>query len=391
MHLAATSFAIGVGVLPLAVGADWTAVVDVVAKLAHVLDHHVDAVGVALAQVAAAGIVGAPAAEPYRAVADVVAAFALLAEAVVLELQHRRERKGVVGAGDVDVLRTDPGVGPQDVLGIVASHGRDWAGLIVHVEPRLVATADDAADERRCMAAVARVGGAGDDDGVAVVGLDAAIEQVQRLADDAARQHVGDREALLVERLGIVRGVLAVDRLDGGDLLRPGAVIVHVTHERRAEHLSRALPAIRAAVQHVARHRRRCSRPGAADAHLREAVHGAEDRHRLAHAGLDEAHRHPDQRLGRRAAAEHVHVEVEPHAEIAGDERREHRIPRLVRQHPVDVGRLEPRVFDRVAHRPGGERARRPPRAAHVVGLADPDDRVFVAQIFGTGRVDIAR
>ena len=53
----------------------------------------------------------------------------------------------------------------------------------------------------------------------------------------------------------------------------------------------------------------------------REAVHGAEDRDGLAHAGLDHADGDADQRLGRGAAAEHVHVEIEADAEIAGDER----------------------------------------------------------------------
>jgi hypothetical protein len=79
------------------------------------------------------------------------------------------------------------------------------------------------------------------------------------------------------------------------------------------------------------------TRAGTADAHLAEAVHGAEDRHGLAHAGLDQAHCHADQRLRRGAPAEHVHVEVEPEAEIARDEGREGRIARLVGQHAVDV------------------------------------------------------
>ncbi len=157
-----------------------------------------------------------------------------------------------------------------------------------------------------------------------------------------------------------------------------------MAHEGGREHLAGALPAIGARVQCIARHRRHRARAGAADADLREAVHGAEDHHDLAHASLDQAHRHADQRLGRGAAAEHVHVEVGPDAEVAGDEGREGRIDALVGQHAVDVGGFQARILDRVAHRPGAERARRHARAAHVGRLAHTDDGVLVAQIFRT-------
>src|SRR5262249_36800040 len=150
------AFAIIIGVAPLAVGTHRAAVVGVVAQLTHVLDHHVDPVGVAFAQMAAAGVVGAAPAEPDGAVAHVVAAFSLLAEAVVLELQHRGEGEGVVGAGDVDVVGSDAGIGPQDVARITAGHGRYRPVLIMHVHARLVTAADDAADEHQGMAAVAR-------------------------------------------------------------------------------------------------------------------------------------------------------------------------------------------------------------------------------------------
>src|SRR4051794_5140417 len=96
LDLPAATLAIVVGVLSLAVGPDRTRIVGVVAQLAHVLDHHVDAVRITLAEMAAAGVVGPLAAEANGAVAHVVAALALLAEAVVLELQHGGEGEGVV-------------------------------------------------------------------------------------------------------------------------------------------------------------------------------------------------------------------------------------------------------------------------------------------------------
>src|SRR6516164_4346431 len=96
---------------------------------------------------AAARIVGPSPAELDRAAADVFAAFALFAEAVILELQHRGEGEGVVGTGDVDVLRADPGIRPQDLPGIVASTDRSRPLLAMHVEARLAAAADDTADQ----------------------------------------------------------------------------------------------------------------------------------------------------------------------------------------------------------------------------------------------------
>src|SRR3954469_11032545 len=68
LHLAAAALLVVVGMLALAVGADRTAVVDIMAQLAHVLDHHVHAVRVTLAQVPAAGVVGPLAAEADGAV-----------------------------------------------------------------------------------------------------------------------------------------------------------------------------------------------------------------------------------------------------------------------------------------------------------------------------------
>src|SRR5271169_757918 len=85
LYLAAAAFPIVVSMLALAVGADRAGIIGVVAQLAGVLDDHVHAVSVALAEMPAAGIVGPPSAELDRTAADVFATFALLAEAVILE------------------------------------------------------------------------------------------------------------------------------------------------------------------------------------------------------------------------------------------------------------------------------------------------------------------
>src|SRR5712692_10005813 len=61
--LAAAALLVIVGVPALAVRADRTGIIDVVAQLPGVLDDHVHAVGIALAEMAAAGVVGPLAAE----------------------------------------------------------------------------------------------------------------------------------------------------------------------------------------------------------------------------------------------------------------------------------------------------------------------------------------
>src|SRR4029453_6680759 len=66
-HLAAAALAVVVGVGGLAAGAARAGVVGVAGELAHVPDPHVAAVGVPLAEVTAAGVIGTAAAEPHGA------------------------------------------------------------------------------------------------------------------------------------------------------------------------------------------------------------------------------------------------------------------------------------------------------------------------------------
>src|SRR6516165_2715750 len=89
-------------------------------------------------------------------VRDIVAALALLAEAVILELQHGGEGEGVVGAREVDVLRANAGIWPEDVLGVVAGDGGNRPELVVHVDPRLRAAADHATDPHQWLLQVLR-------------------------------------------------------------------------------------------------------------------------------------------------------------------------------------------------------------------------------------------
>src|SRR5262245_42637008 len=88
LHLAASTLAVVIGVLALAVGPERTGVVHVTAQLAHVLDDHVHTVGVALTEMATRSIVRTTTTELDDATRDVLAALTFLAEAVVLKLQH---------------------------------------------------------------------------------------------------------------------------------------------------------------------------------------------------------------------------------------------------------------------------------------------------------------
>src|SRR5690349_15501488 len=94
-HLAATALAIIESVLPSAIRPDRTVVVRIMAELADILDHHRDAMGVALAEMTARRIVRPFAAELDGAVGHIVTTLALPTETVILELQHRGEGERV--------------------------------------------------------------------------------------------------------------------------------------------------------------------------------------------------------------------------------------------------------------------------------------------------------
>src|SRR6185437_5731117 len=133
LHLPATAFAIVIGVPALAIRADRTGIIRVMAQLANVLDHHVHAVGVTLAQMPARRVLRPLAAEARDAGGDVFPTLSLLAEAVILQLKHGGEGERVIGADSIDVLGSDAGVRPQDVLCVMARDGGNRPVLIVHV------------------------------------------------------------------------------------------------------------------------------------------------------------------------------------------------------------------------------------------------------------------
>src|SRR5262249_38153408 len=133
-----TTAALAVVIGVLAVGGARTVVIHLVAKLADVLYHHVHAMGVALAQVSAARVGGPPPPELKYAARHVVAPFTDRAETVAFEQQYRREREGVVAAGQLDVFRLHARIAEDDALGEVARLPGDRRALVVHGRERLV-------------------------------------------------------------------------------------------------------------------------------------------------------------------------------------------------------------------------------------------------------------
>ncbi len=222
----------------------------------------------------------------------------------------------------------------------------------------------------------------GHDEARGVVGLHAAVEQVARRLHDPPRvQHVLHGHPPLVEGFGVVGGVPAVDDLDPGQLLVGRAVLVHVTGEGELEHLGRAEVAVEGRLE--ARPgdgsgRRPSRRGGSSHASFRVAVHRSVNGHRVAHARLDGAARQADERLGARAPARAVHVEVQADPEILGEGERRRRIVAVIRQHPVDVPRVKAGVAHGVAHRLGTEGPGAAPRVPGVGRLAHTDDAVLV-------------
>src|SRR4029453_14683207 len=185
----------------------------------------------------------------------------------------------------------------------------------------------------------------------------------------------------LEQRLGVLGGVLAVRDLDVGHLLGGRAVVVHVAHEGEGEVLAGAAHAERHLGEVEASHRLGGPGAGAPDAELGVAVHRAVNRDGLAHPGLDGAHGEADQRLGGRAAAHDVHVEVRADAEVGRDVGRQRGVAPLVVEHPVHVLRRETGVEDRLADRLDGHGAGRAPRSARVLRLAHAHDAVFVPEV----------
>ena len=169
---------------------------------------------------------------------------------------------------------------------------------------------------------------------------------------------------------------------DLGELARRGAVEFHVPARhhrvelRRSDRTGRHLElADQAELRHLL-HARADPAAGVAGAAERQ-------QHMVADAGADRGDGALDR--GDRAGASHRRGRRKAqvgNAEI-GDEVLGHRAALAIRDHAIDVGRLEAGILDRAQRRLELEGQRRAIGAAHVLGLADAGDGSYFAQGHG--------
>ena len=119
------------------------------------------------------------------AVLHVVAAFALLAEAEVLEEEDHVDRERVVQLGHVDVVGPEPGHGERPSAGVHRGRGGEVGHLRDLAVPVRLAHTEH---ERRRTWQVERPLGRGDDDGGAAVGDEARIAHGERRRERPTRR-----------------------------------------------------------------------------------------------------------------------------------------------------------------------------------------------------------
>ena len=237
-------------------------------------------------------------------------------------------------------------------------------------------------DDDRLVPHVARAVGGADHHRRAAVALQRAVQQAQRIGDHARGLVILDGDRIAHRGVGVERGMAARRHGDLGELARGGAVEFHVPARhhrvelRRRDRTGRHLElADQAELRHLL-HARADPAAGVAGAAERQ-------QHMVADAGADRGDRALDR--GDRAGASHRRRRRKAqvgNAEI-GDEVLGHRAALAIRDHAIDVGRLEARILDRAQRRLKLEGQRRAIGAAHVLGLADAGDGSYFAQGHG--------
>ena len=208
-----------------ATGAGHLALAAVAPQLVHRLREVVEPVHVPLRQVATMRVHGQGAGHRSSSRPDERAGVALGTEAVVLEGDEHERREGVVELSDVDVGGAETRLRPQATT-CGGRSARAEIGPAVR-EQRVARPPARGGDGHRPVDQVARVGG-GDHHGNGRVGLEAAVVQPQRFDDPARREVVVDRERRTHQRALVALCVPALGDRDRAEVLRGGAVRVHV-------------------------------------------------------------------------------------------------------------------------------------------------------------------
>ena len=214
--------------------------------------------------------------------------------------------------------------------------------------------------------------GAGEDQGAAAIGDEAALQDAERVSDHFRVEHVLDGDRLLHRGARILRRPLALRHGDHGDLLMGDAVRLHVAQHRDREHAGRPVDAERRFELAVEAVRGRRARQFADH---RLAALGMGDQHGLAEAGLDRRGGMADMQHERAAADRSAVDPGRLDAEIMGD---------LLRRFDgggdaVDVGQLQSGIGDGVERRIRVQLdLRHVGNDAELGGLGGADDRDLV-------------
>ena len=280
------------------------------AQLADRFRHAGEIAEVIAGEQAAAGVDRDAAAGPDGARFHERAALALLAEAVVLELEQHLGGEAVVELAAVDVVERERRLSERLLLGARHRH----VGEILLLPPQVRRHFAEALAEHidRRLRAVLGAVGRGEDEGDAAVGDEADVEQVIGLGHQRRVLVVLDGHRAAVHLgLGILAGPGALRHRDGAELAAGGAVDRHVARRHPAMMADRAQVAERlapvagllgvghAAVAGLARFLR-----------LRPVGHRAHDADVFGDAAVEERQRGRDAEPGERAAAADHEIEA---------------------------------------------------------------------------------
>ena len=210
-------------------------------------------------------------------------------EAEVAQSIQRQVRERVVDHQVIDVLVGDAGLLEcQRSRHLERARGVEGLHLADHRRLDALAGAEDI--DRLGLEVLGAIG-AGQDQGAAAVGDEAALQDAHRIGDHARVEHVGDRDRILHGRARVLRRPFALHDRHHRHLLLGDAVRLQVAQHGDREHAGRTGDAVRhfeLAVEAIG-----ADRTGRA-ADVRLAAFGVGDQHRLAEARFDRRRRVAD-------------------------------------------------------------------------------------------------
>ena len=320
------------------------------------------------------------------------AALALGHEAEVFGGHQRGEGEGVVEHAVLDVLRAQPGALVGGLAGDAVGVG---GGVVAHLRDHPVGVGLARAqhvDGR--LGEVARALLRDEHQRAAAVGHDAAVEQVEGVADHPRVEHVfgGDRPAAAVGRAAVRAhhrhrvevGPGAGRGGDVGEMLLGGAVLVEVAQDGDREGGRCAADGEGRLILRAGR----LARAAAPHVDARAPALAVRDQRDIAVAGHDRgdgvAHMDHERAAAHGGAVDVARLDAEVFGDLVGD--------RAGAEQAVDVGELESGVVERVARRLRVEReAGHAGQVPQVVGFGCAHDGDFVADLIHRSSLLVAR